>query len=194
MKNIELIGIDYHRDSFSPLSESIDRLRSCYYFCDQTQLYAVQEIDHKALWYFRAALSAYQSVLDNISGDIKRYLGEKLWSKSDQCRLMMNHPLVKILSKARNFAVHSSRLKGQAKTYYVTRFDENGENIETVRSLFFDELDKKKNFKDASNVSIDEITWFNEQAKTWPVHLLIRHRLYEASKHVQHFNAVHKIV
>lgn len=106
---------------------------------------------------------------------------------------MMRHPLIKILSKARNFAVHSSRLKSEAKTYEVTLIDENGEAIEAMRSLFFDELDKKKNFKDASNVLTEEIAWFNDQAKTWPVHLLIRHGLYEASKYVHHFNAVYKI-
>jgi len=194
MKNIEIIGTDYQRDSFEVFSESIDRLRSCQYFCDQMQLYATQEIDQKAIWYFRAALSAYQSILDNISGDVKRYLGENSWSKSPQCESMVNNPLIKILSKVRNFAVHSSRLKGKAKTYYVTRLDENGENIETLRSIFFDELDRKKNFKDASKVSLEEIIWFNKQAKTWPVHLLMRHGLYEASKYVSHFNAVHRII
>jgi hypothetical protein len=107
---------------------------------------------------------------------------------------MYSHALVKILSKARNFAVHSSRLRGIEKDYYVTVLDGKGERVEAMRSLFFEELHKKKNFRDASSVSSDELQWFNRQAVTWPVDLLIRHGLYEASTYVHRFCAVNGVM
>lgn len=194
MKDIQVIGTSYQRGSFELLEESVDRLRSCHYFCDETKKYATAQDDLKARWYFRASLSSYQSALDNIDGDIKRAVGKNTWDKSEQKSAMYSHPLVKILSKARNFAVHSSRLKGIEKDYYVTVLDGKGERVEAMRSLFFEELHKKKNFRDASSVSSDELQWFNRQAVTWPVDLLIRHGLYEASTYVHHFCAVNGVM
>ena len=193
MEDIQVIGTFCQRGSFELLEESLDRLRSCHYFCDETKKYATAQDDQKARWYFRASLSSYQSALDNIDGDVKRAIGTNTWDKSEQKRAMYSHPLVKILSKSRNFAVHSSRLRGVAKNYYVTVLDGKGERIESMRSLFFEELHNKKNFKDASSVSSEELEWFNKQATTWPVDLLIRHGLHEASTFIHHFCAVNGV-
>jgi len=192
MKDIQVIGT-FQRGSFELLEESMDRLRSCLYFCDEIQKYAIEQNDLKARWYFRASLSSYQSALDNIDGDIKRTVGENTWDKSEQKKAMYSHPLVKILSKSRNFAVHSSRLKGVVKDYYVTVMDGKGERVEAMRSIFFEELHSKENFRDASSVTSDELEWFNRQAVTWPVDLLIRHGLFQASTFVHHFCAVNGI-
>jgi len=193
MKDIHVIASDYERDSFGCLPESLDRLRSCHYFCAKIQYYATSENDQKARWYFRAALSSYQSALDTIDSDIKILIGRNDWHKSDQKQYMYDNTLIKILSKARNFAVHSARITGEMRVYNVVRIDGNGQNIVNVRSLFFDELNKQHNFKDVSNVSRDEIEWFNKQSQTWPVDLLIRQGLYEASRYVHHFCALHQI-
>jgi len=192
MKDIKVIGT-YQRGSFELLEEAMDRLRSCLYFCDEIQKYATKQDDRKARWYFRASLSSYQSALDNIDGDIKRAVGNNTWDKSEQKKAMFSHPLVKILSKSRNFAVHSSRLKGVVKDYYVTVIDGKGERVEAMRSIFFEELHNKKNFRDASSVTTEELEWFNKQAIKWPVDLLIRHGLFQASTFVHHFCAVNGI-
>lgn len=192
MKDIQVIGT-FQRGSFELLEESMDRLRSCLYFCDEIQKYATEQDVLKARWYFRASLSSYQSALDNIGGDIKRAVGKNTWDKSEQMKAMYSHPLVKILTKSRNFAVHSSRLKGIVKDYCVTVLDGKGERVEAMRSIFFEELHNKKNFRDASSVTSDELEWFNRQAVTWPVDLLIRHGLFQSSTFVHHFCTVNGI-
>ncbi len=194
MKDIQTIGSDFQRDSFNLLPESFDRLRSCLYFCEETQKYSTLEDDSKAIWYFRAAMSAFQSTLDTIDGDVKAELGKNLWCESDQRREMYREPLVKILSKIRNFAVHSARVSGIAREYHVTRIDGEGSRVVDVRSIFIDSLSKKTNIKDISSVSNDEVQWFNRQSETWPADLLIRKGIYRASTYVHNFCATYKIV
>jgi hypothetical protein len=194
MKDIQIIGSDFQRYSFSLLPESFDRLRSCHYFCEETQNYTTQENDKMAKWYFRAAMSSFQSTLDTIDGDVKRKLGKNYWKESDQRKLMYSDSLVKILSKLRNFTVHTTRLSGAAKDYFVTKIDGNGSRVIEIRSLFFDALGKNKNIKGISSVSEEEVQWFNKQSETWPADLLIREGLYQASTYVHHFCAQNKIV
>lgn len=189
MHDIQWIGHFYQERSFELLPESFDRVLSCRYFCDQIKNNATLINDQMAIWYFRAALSAYQSIIDNINGDVKKIFGTNLWCGSEDKQKMFQEPLVKILTKARNFAVHSSRISAEGREHQVTVVDGCCSREEIFRSLFFDEIDKKTNFKDVSNVSHEEIVWFNKQSKIWPVDLLISHGLFEASKHVHKFYA-----
>jgi hypothetical protein len=90
-------------------------------------------------------MSSFQSILDAIDGDVKNKLGKNFWCESDQRKGMYSDPLVRILSKLRNFAVHSARLSGVAKEYFVTKIDENGSRVIEFRSIFIDTLDKRTN-------------------------------------------------
>ena len=189
MNDIQWIGHFYQEHSFDLLPESFDRVLSCRYFCDQIKKHSTSKNDQVAIWYFRAALSVYQSIIDNINGDVKKIFGKNMWCDSPEKTEMLQDPLVKLLSKARNFAVHSSRISAKGREHQVTIIDGNGNREEIFRSLFFDEIDKKINFKDVSNVSQEEIDWFNRQSKIWAVDLLISHGLFEASKHVHKFYA-----
>ena len=189
MNDIQWIGHFYQERSFELLPESFDRLLSCRYFCDQIRENATIKKDQMAIWYFRAALSAYQSIIDNINGDVKNIFGKNLWCGSSEKQEMFQDPLVKLLSKARNFAVHSSRISAEGREHQVSVIDGCGSREEIFRSLFFDEIDKKTNFKDVSNVSQEQISWFNKQSKKWSVDLLISHGLYKASNHVHKFYA-----
>jgi hypothetical protein len=192
MKDIQVINV-YVQGSFGLLPEALDRLRGCHYFCNEVQRYSTIEDDQKAKWCFRAAMSAYQSVLDTIDSDIKNSLGKNFWKDSAQKKEMDNNTLVKLLSRVRNFAVHSARISGQIKKYAVSVTDSRGERVEIERSLFFDELKKSKNFKGVSGVTADEVRWFNKQSSTWPVNLLIRHGLYEASRYVHIFCVINRL-
>lgn len=190
MKDIQVINV-YVKDSFKLLPEALDRLRGCTYFCDEVQKYASLKDDQKAKWYFRASMSAFQSVLDAINGDIKNALGRNLWKHSAEKNDMNSNTLVKLLTRVRNFAVHSSRISAKAKRFTVTTVDSRGEKVDSVRSLVFDELKKSQNFRGLSGVTVDEVKWFNKQSKTWPLNLLIRHGLYEASRYVHRFCLIH---
>jgi len=193
MRDIQVISGDYQRNSFERLPESIDRLRACRYFCDKTQEYATAADDIKAKWYFRASIAGFNTTLETVNSDVKRIVGKNIWCESEQKKTMYENPLVKVLTKTRNFAVHSDRIRGEIREYSVAKIDGSGENIIDMRSLFFEELSKLNNIKGVSNITAEEIEWFNKQTKLWPVNFLIRSGLFEASRYVHHFTAVHKI-
>jgi len=194
MKDIQLISAGYQEGSFELFPESLDRLKACHYFCDEVQKYATLNDEIKANWYFRAALSGFQSVLDSLNSGVKKKLGKNLWCDSEQKQKMYAHVLVKLLTKVRNFALHSTRINGEIKEYELTIINEQGSRIEEVRSLFFDTLDKKTNFADVSKISDEEITWFNRQAEAWPANSLLKEGIFQASSFVYKFCAINKIV
>jgi hypothetical protein len=192
MKDIQVINV-YVKDSFALLPEALDRLRGCTYFCDEVQKYASLKDDQKAKWYFQASMSAFQSVLDTINGDVKKALGKNRWKDSTEKNEMNSNTLVKLLTTVRNFVVHSSQISAKAKRFAVTTVDSRGEKVDSIRSLVFDELMKSKNFRGLSNVTAEEVKWFNKQSKIWPVNLLIRQGLYEASRYVHRFCLKHHL-
>ena len=194
MKAIQVIGNGYQKGSFELFPESIDRFNACYYFCDAVQKHATSKDETKSIWYLRAALSGFQSVLDSLHSAIKKQLGSNLWINSEQEQNMNQNVLVKLLTKVRNFTVHSARINGEMKKYIITVISEQGNRQVEVCSLFLDELNRKTNFTDASNISADEIKWFNRQSEAWPANLLIKEGLYQASEYVKHFCALNEII
>lgn len=193
MKDIQTIGSDFQRNSFNVLPGPFDRLRSCLYFCEEIQKHATSENDKLSKWYLGAALSSFQTTLETVGSEVKVILGANLWKESEQKQLMENDTLVKILTKLRNYTVHSTRLSGVPKKYSVTQIDGEGSRVIEIRSLFFDHLNKSKNIRGISRVSTEEIQWFNKQTETWPADLLLREGLYQASAYVHHFCAINKI-
>jgi hypothetical protein len=100
---------------------------------------------------------------------------------------MYNQILIKILTRVRNFSVHSSRITGDFKKYFIERIEGNNSNIEERRSLFIDHLDKKGNVKGISRVTHEELDWFNRQSEKWPANLIIHSAIYESSKFIRAF-------
>lgn len=189
MQDIQVISGPYVSSSFNILPTTDDRVSACLYFCQKSHDFATDYEDQTAKWYFRAALSEYQAALESVDHDVKRIFGKNLWKESRFQTNMMAHPLVKILTKLRNFSVHSARLSGELKSYFVVVLDGQDEKVDNMRSIFIDQLDRRANVKDISGVTSDEIAWFNRQSACWPADLLLRQALYEASKFVQGFLA-----
>ena len=187
LRDIQVISGDFVNGSFNLLSISFDRVKACTYFCENVQKLASSGNDERAKWYLRAALGEFRSALEAIGTDIKRMEGTNTWKDSAEEIEMFSHPLVKILTKVRNFSVHSSCLSGNCQEFLVNRIDEQGERPERWRSLFFDQMDKKTNVKGISNVTEDELKWFNRQAKQWPANLVLHSAIYEGSKFVRAF-------
>lgn len=189
IRDIETISGDFVNGSYHLLPISYDRVRATKYFCKKIQELTALDDDLHAKWYFRAALGEFKSALESIGADVKQIKGSNTWHKSSCENEMYNHILIKILTRVRNFSVHSSRITGDFKKYLIERIEGNNSKIEKVRSLFIDQLDKKGNVKGISGVTQEELDWFNKQSEKWPAHLIIHSAIYESSKFIRTFMA-----
>ena len=100
---------------------------------------------------------------------------------------LLDSLVIKILTRVRNFSVHSSRITGDFKKYFIERIEGKNSNVEEMRSLFIDQLDKKGNVKGISKVTQEELDWFNRQSEKWPANLIIHSAIYESSKFIRAF-------
>ena len=189
IRDIETISGDFVNGSFNLLSTSYDRVRATKYFCGKIQELTSLNDDVRAKWYFRAALAEFKSAIESIGADIKELKASGTWKDSFYGKEMYKQILTKILTRVRNFSVHSSRITGDFKKYLVERIEGNTSGLEEMRSLFIDHLDKETNVKRMSGVTREELDWFNRQSEKWPANLIIHSAIYEASKFVGAFIA-----
>lgn len=187
IRDIKTISGDFVNGSFDLLTISFDRVKATKYFCNKIQELASINNDLHAKWYFRAALGEFRSALESIGAAFKQLNGSNSWKDSSCEKDMYDQILIKILTRVRNFTVHSSRITGDFKKYFIKRIEGNNSNIEEMRSLFIDHLDKKGNVKGISKVTQEELDWFNRQSETWPANLIIHSAIYESSKFIRAF-------
>ena len=187
LRDIKTISGDFVNGSFNLLPISFDRVKATKYFCSKIQELTSLNDDVHAKWYFRAALGEFKSAIDSIGADIKQLNGSNTWKGSSCENEMYNQVLIKILTRVRNFTVHSSRITGDFKNYFIERIEGTNSNIEEWRSLFIDHLDKKQNVKGISGVTQEELDWFNRQSEKWPANLIIHSAIFEASKFIRAF-------
>ena len=185
--DIQTVSGDYVQGSFSLLALSGERARASLYFARFVDLHArVQEFEI-ARYYFRAALSEFRSIFDLLNADLKGDGLSKQWERSRFKSELEAHPLVSILKKVRNCAVHSALVRGFDKEFSVTVLGDGPERREDIPSIFVDSLDRQALAREIADVPDAHLEWFNRQAARWPAHLLIQEAIYQTSVPLRNF-------
>ncbi|MHB8808690.1 MAG: hypothetical protein ACYC9M_01585 [Desulfobulbaceae bacterium] len=140
MNDIAVISSSYVQGSYQLSNKAYDRVRASLYFADRCAEHANQGNAKLARWMYRASLSDFKAVFDVLPADLREKNMDKLWKRSPFRDQLENNPLVKILKKARDFAIHTAKLPGNHKAVNVRFSDEDVERPKTIHCLFFDSL------------------------------------------------------
>lgn len=187
MKDIQVISNHYVHGSFQLLSDSRDRARSALYFAKECSKNANREDAELARCYARASLSEFKSIFEVLNADLRTMGLDKIWERSPFKGDLEGNALVKILKKARDLATHSMKLPGIHKAVQVYFPNEDGGKTEDKSYLFFNEITRAMFFQPVDYISDDELAWFNHQAITWPIDLLVREAVYQSSQPLASF-------
>jgi hypothetical protein len=186
MRDIESIKGDYVQGSYQLLSKAGDRVSAALFFARQCAQTAEVQNKQLARWYYRATLSEFKSIFDVLFSDMREYGVDKIWNRSQFKKQIENNPLIKVLKKARDLSIHTTKISGDHKSINVTFINENGESPKTIWCVFVNPI-KKEMDKALSAITDEEAEWFNRQAQKWPAHLLIKEAIYQSSQQLAGF-------
>lgn len=189
--NIQTVSADYVQGSFALLPLAGERARGALFFAREIDAHMRKQELKIARRYFRAALSEFRSIFDLLSADFRDQADglSQQWGRSCFKLQLESQPLVCVLRKVRDFAVHSSLVTGTAKQFVVTVLGQGPEREESIASLFIDHLERTTLGRYGSDLAVDHVEWFNHQATFWPAHLLIQEAVYQTSMPLQNFLA-----
>lgn len=188
MKDIQTISGDYVQGSFHLLAHAGDRAKASLFFARRVGDEAEKENYLMAQWFFRASLSEYKSVFDVLPTDLKEINLDKIFKMSLFKKEMDAHPLIAVLKKARDLAIHSATFQGQERHFHVIRCDGNGQTPTSFGAVFFDEVNKVNLKKDDLRfITEEQLGWFNRQSQGWPAHLLIQEAIFQTSILLRNF-------
>ena len=190
MEDIKVISSNYVQGSYQLLPMCYDRVRASIYFSNKLSESAGSDIN-LSKWYYRAALSEFKSIFDLLPADLKNKGLSKIWNKSETKESIEKNPLIKILKKTRDLALHSGNLPGAHKEVQVTFIDESGDHEKSVHGLYFDKINRSMH-EDMKHFKIEDIEWFNKQALQWPADLLLREGTYQMSIELSCFLAKYR--
>jgi hypothetical protein len=176
---------DYAQGSFNVLTLSGERARASLFFARQLGIHAHEQNFELARWHLRASLSEFRSIFDLLNADLRSMQLSKQWERSPFKSALETDPIVSILRKVRDFAVHSERIKGIEKNFVAVFPADFPERRQDMPSLVIDPLDRKALAKGGSDelrhFSDDELISFNTEAARWPADLLIHIAIFKAS-------------
>lgn len=187
--DIQVVSADFVQGSFTLLPMAGERARGALFFANQLDAYAKQDQTETARRYFRAALSEFRSIFDLLNVDLRDTEGglASQWERSPFKAELDSHPLVRILRKVRDFAVHSSQITGVAKDFVVTVLGQVAEHQAIIPSLYIDLLEKTRLGRYLSHLSDSDVDWFNRQTALWPAYLLVQEAVYQSSIPLRNF-------
>jgi hypothetical protein len=186
IKDIEVIGGSFDYGKLKVLPHCYDRIMAALFFCEKLENKITNKQVEIAKWYFRAALSEFKSIFDVLGADMKATDIKKVWDRSCIREDLEKQPLVKVLKKARNLTLHSVKIRGRSKVFSVISIDASGQRPRSLAGLFLDPIGTNE-----MTISEQQLRWFNNQAARWPVHLLIRHALFDVSWAINNFLVLH---
>lgn len=189
VRDIQTISGDYVQGSFTLLRLSGERASAALFFARLIDSHARGAAVDVARWYFRAAVSEFRSIFDLLPADLKTDGFLQQWDHSSFKKDLDAHPLVSILKKVRNFAVHSVHIRGFGKDFSVTILGDGPERQEAIPSIFIEPLDRQVLGREIKDVSEKDLDWFNRQVAMWPAHLLIQEAIYQTSIPLHNFLA-----
>lgn len=184
--DIQAIGGDYVQDSFTLLPLSGERASAALFFARLVDFHARGGSTDVARWYFRAAVSEFRSIFDLLPADLKARGLSHQWERSPFRTKLDEHPLVAILNKVRNFAVHSAHVRGFGKDFSVTILDGDSERQEDIPGIYIEQLRRQTLGRD-KEMSDEALDWFNRQINMWPSHLIVQEAVYQSSVLIHNF-------
>jgi hypothetical protein len=182
LKDIEVIGGSFDYRKLKVLPHCHDRIMAAFFFCEKLEKHITNQQVELAKWYFRAALSEFKSIFDVIGADMKAAEVKKVWDRSCIKEDLEKQPLVKVLKKARDLALHTVKIRTQSKVFPVITIGDFGYHPRKLAALFLDPISTNE-----VTISEHHLKWFNKQAARWPAHLLIRHVLFDVSWAINNF-------
>lgn len=189
LPDIQTVSGDYVQASFTLLPESGERASAALYFARLINSKARDGFLDVARWYFRAAVSEFRSIFYVLPTDLKADGLSQQWERSASKQLLDTHPLVAVLKKVRNFAVHSIHVRGFGKDFSVTVLGDGPERQEDILSIFIEPLNRQVLGREINDVSDEDLAWFNRQIAFWPAHLLVQEAIYQTSIRFHNFLA-----
>lgn len=187
--DIRAVSGDYVQGSFTLLPQSGERASAALFFARLIDSHARGRAVEVARWYFRAAISEFRSTFDLLPADLRTDGLSQQWDRSEFKTQLEAYPLISILKKVRNFAVHSVHVRGFGKDFPVTVLGDGPERQEDIPSIFVETLDRGVLGREINDVSDEDLIWFNRQIAMWPAHLLIQEAIYQTSIPLHNFLA-----
>lgn len=189
---VTTVSGDYVQGSFSLLDYAGERARAALYF---SRLVGTKSFDGNlelARWYLRAALSDFRSIFDLLPTDLKSLGLVAQWKGSPHRSNLESDPIVAVLRKVRDFAVHSQVIAGEQKTFRVVSSGGSDGVASSLPALVIEPLNrvalKAKRGKDELSQFDDEcLSVFNQHASAWPADLLVHIAIYRTSEYLAAF-------
>jgi len=187
--DIQTVSGDYVQGSFLLLPLSGERASAALFFARSIDSHARGGAVDVARWYFRAAVSEFRSIFDLLPADLKADGLSQQWDHSLFKKDLEAYPLVSVLIKVRNFAVHSALVRGFDKDFSITVLGDGPERREDIPAIFIEPLSRQLLGRDINDIPDEDLAWFNRQIKMWPAHFLIQEAIYQASIRLHNFLA-----
>lgn len=188
---------DYVQGSFDLLTLAGERARAALYFSRFVGLESFDGNLELARWYLRAALSEYRSIFDLLSADFKSLDLDVQWKQSPQRAIIDADPIIAVLRKVRDFAIHSTAIVGEPKIFKVvsSQYSEAAES--DMPAIIIEPLDRitfasGRGKAELSKFDNKTLSIFNDHARKWPADMLVHIAVYRASEHLAVFLAANQ--
>lgn len=168
-QDIQVLAGDLNLDVLKPrLPNSYERYLATIFFNRRSEKLAEQSEEMLATWYFRAALSQFQGILDLVLGDIPSGCQE-IWKRHEIKKNLYSHELVFTMTRVRNLALHTRKLDSKMENREV-EFLPGG--IRDVSNFMLNPI-TIDNFEQKDRPKPEFIEWFNRQAAIWSANALL---------------------
>jgi hypothetical protein len=186
-QDIQVLSGDLNLDVLKPrLPNLYERYLATRFFNRKSEKFAEQSEETLAIWYFRAALSQFQGILDLVTGDIPSDC-KSIWKNNEIMKNLDSHKLVSTMTGIRNLAVHTRKIKSTMQNLEVT-FLPGG--ICDVICLMLKPL-TEYDFKREKRVKPEFIEWFNRQATIWSANALLEEATFILMAALDNFVRMH---
>lgn len=184
---VTTVSGDYVQGSFGLLPLAGERARAALYFSRFVGSTSFEGNLELARWYLRAALSEFRSIFDLLNLDLKSMRLASQWKRSTYKAQLDADPLVSILRKVRDFAIHSAHITGVAKNFKVSSPQDPAVATSDMPSIVIDPIDRDafaagRSGDELSMFDDETLSFFNQQTKIWPADMLIHVTIYRASQ------------
>lgn len=191
-RRVTTVSGDYVQGSFALLEHAGERARAALYFARFVGTKSFDGNLEHARWYLRAALSEFQSIFDLLGADFKSLGLAALWKRSPHRSNLESDPIVAVLRKVRDFAVHSKVIVGEQKTFRVASSGDTDGVASDLPAVVIEPLNRSslkanRGKDELSHFDDESLSVFNQHASAWPADLLVHIAVYRTSEYLAAF-------